>query len=46
MAEIKIDENAFIVFDQDKTDGISSVISSRTTRQNLACPSLIQRPRI
>ena len=44
MAEIKIDKNAFGALDQDWTEGVSCVTSSRATWRNLGSPSLIQWP--
>ena len=46
MAEIKTDENASGVLDQDQKDGVSCVSSSRASWQNIGGPSLIQRPRL
>ena len=46
MAKIKTDENASRELDQDQTDDVSSVISSRATWQDLGGPSSIQRLRL
>ena len=46
MAEIKTDENVSGALDQDRTDGISCVSSSRVTWKNFGGPYLIHWPRL
>ena len=43
MAKIKTNKHAIEVLDQDQMDGVSSVLSSHATWQDLGGPSLIQQ---
>ena len=46
MAKIKTDENESKALDQDQTDGVSCISSSRAMWRNIGSPSLIQWPRL